>query len=79
MAVASRSAMARGLLTNVDNVNVIFGTHSIAHVAELIAEAFLDGKRHIRTNEHEDTGCHEHAVASRDSVSRLGAHHDGLQ
>ena len=44
-----------GLLTNVDNVNVIFGTHSIAHVAELIAEAFLDGKRHIRTNEHEDT------------------------
>ncbi len=29
--------------------------HSIAHVAELIAEAFLDGKRHIRTNEHEDT------------------------
>ena len=46
-----------GLLTNVDNVNVIFGTHSIAHVAELIAEAFLDGKRHIRTNEHEDTGA----------------------
>ena len=44
-----------GLLINVDNVNVIFGTHSIAHVAELIAEAFLDGKRHIRTNEHEDT------------------------
>ena len=44
-----------GLLTNVDNVNVIFGTHSIAHVAELIAEAFMDGKRHIRTNEHEDT------------------------
>ena len=44
-----------GLLTNVDNVNVIFGTHSIAHVAELIAEAFLDGKRHIRTNEREDT------------------------
>ena len=44
-----------GLLTNVDNVNVIFGTHSIAHVAELISEAFLDGKRHIRTNEHEDT------------------------
>ena len=44
-----------GLLTNVDNVNVIFGTHSIAHVAELIAEAFLDGRRHIRTNEHEDT------------------------
>ena len=24
-------------------------------MAELIAEAFLDGKRHIRTNEHEDT------------------------
>lgn len=68
-----------GLLTNVDNVNVIFGTHSIAHMAELIAEAFLDGKRHIRTNEHEDTDAMSMPVASRDAVSRLGAHHDGLQ
>ena len=48
-----------GLLTNVDNVNVIFGTHSIAHVAELIAEAFLDGKRHIRTNEQAADGWGE--------------------
>ena len=44
-----------GLLTNVDNVNVIFGTHSIAHVAELIADAFEDGGRHIRCEEQEDT------------------------
>ena len=44
----------REVLTNGEDysVNVIFGTQSIAHVAELIAEAFLDGKRHIRTNEH---------------------------
>lgn len=44
-----------GLLTNVDNVDVIFGTHSIAHVAELIAQAFEDDQRHIRTNEQEDS------------------------
>ena len=43
-----------GLLTNLDNVDVIFGTHSIAHVGELIAEAFDDGKRHIRTAEKEE-------------------------
>ena len=42
-----------GLLTNIDNVDVIFGTHSIAHVGELIAQAFEDGARHIRTEEHE--------------------------
>ncbi len=36
-----------GLLANVDNVNVIFGTHAIAHVGELIAQAFEDGGRHI--------------------------------
>ena len=36
-----------GLLTNVDNVNVIFGTHAIAHVGELIAQAFEDGGRHV--------------------------------
>ena len=28
------------LLSNVDNVNVIFGTHSIAHVADLLSQAF---------------------------------------
>ena len=44
-----------GLLTNVDNVDVIFGTHSIAHVGELIAAAFVEGGRQVRTLEH-DTG-----------------------
>lgn len=37
-----------GLLTNLDNVDVIFGTHSITHVAELLAAAFTDGERHVR-------------------------------
>ena len=45
-----------GLLTNLDNVDVVFGTHSIAHVAELIAEAFEDGGRHVRCEKH-DTGA----------------------
>ncbi len=40
-----------GLLTNVDNVNVIFGTHSIAHVGDLLAGAFADGDRHVRVEE----------------------------
>lgn len=40
-----------GLLTNLDNVDVIFGTHSIAHVGELLADAFVDGSRHIRVEE----------------------------
>lgn len=40
-----------GLLTNLDNVDVIFGTHSIAHVGELIADAFADGDRHVRVEE----------------------------
>lgn len=40
-----------GLLTNLDNVDVIFGTHSIAHVAELIDAAFADGERHVRCEE----------------------------
>lgn len=40
-----------GLLTNLDNVDVIFGTHSIAHVGELIAGAFADDERHIRVEE----------------------------
>ena len=43
------------LLTNVDNVNVIFGTHSIAHVGELLASALEDGGRHVRRAEHEST------------------------
>lgn len=42
-----------GLLTNLDNIDVVFGTHSIAHVAELIAEAFEDGGRHVRCEEHD--------------------------
>ena len=44
-----------GLLTNLDNVDVIFGTHSIAHVGELLADAFIDGSRHVRVEEI-DTG-----------------------
>lgn len=46
-----------GLLTNLDNVDVIFGTHSIAHVGELIAQAFIDGSAHVRTEEIEDTSA----------------------
>lgn len=42
-----------GLLTNVDNVNVIFGTHAIAHVGELIAAEFEDDERHISIAEDE--------------------------
>lgn len=42
-----------GLLTNVDNVNVIFGTHAIAHVGELIAQAFEDSGRHVSIAEDE--------------------------
>lgn len=40
-----------GLLTNLDNVDVIFGTHSIAHVGELLADAFADGDLHVRVEE----------------------------
>lgn len=46
-----------GLLTNLDNVDVIFGTHSIAHVGELIAQAFEDGDHHVRCEEIEDKGA----------------------
>ena len=46
-----------GLLTNVDNVDVIFGTHAIAHVGELIAQAFGDEERHILTEEGETLGA----------------------
>ena len=42
-----------GLLTNVDNVDVIFGTHSIAHVGELLSAAFEEGGRQVRTLEHD--------------------------
>lgn len=45
-----------GLLTNLDNVDVIFGTHSIAHVGELLAAAFEDGEHHVRC-EAIDTGA----------------------
>ena len=44
-----------GLLTNLDNVDVIFGTHSIAHVGELIADALQSGGHHVRCEEHEDS------------------------
>lgn len=40
-----------GLLTNLDNVDVIFGTHSIAHVGELLADALADGDLHVRVEE----------------------------
>lgn len=46
-----------GLLTNVDNVDVIFGTHSIAHVGDLLAQAFEDGGRQVRTEEREEAGA----------------------
>ena len=39
------------LVSHVDNVDVIFGTQAIAHVADLIAEAFEDGGRHVDTEE----------------------------
>ena len=46
------------LLTNVDNVNVIFGTHAIAHVASLIEAAFEDGGRHVDVGEGAtETAC----------------------
>ena len=45
-----------GLLANLDNVDVIFGTHSIAHVADLLADAFADGDHHVRVEEI-DTGA----------------------
>lgn len=46
-----------GLLTNLDNVDVVFGTHSIAHVGDLIAEAFADGGHHVRCEEQEAEGA----------------------
>ena len=45
-----------GLLTNLDNVDVIFGTASIAHVAELLEQAFVEGGHHIRCEE-KDSGA----------------------
>ncbi len=39
------------LVSHVDNVDVVFGTQAIAHVADLIAEAFEDGGRHVDTEE----------------------------
>ena len=45
----------KGLLTNLDNVDVVFGTHSIAHVGDLIASAFADGGHHVRCEEIEDS------------------------
>ncbi|WP_297034550.1 tRNA (N6-isopentenyl adenosine(37)-C2)-methylthiotransferase MiaB [uncultured Enorma sp.] len=39
------------LLSHIDNVDVIFGTQAIAHVDELLAQAFEDDERHIDTAE----------------------------
>lgn len=39
------------LLSHIDNVDVIFGTQAIAHVGELLAQAFEDDERHIDTAE----------------------------
>ncbi len=46
-----------GLLTNLDNVNVVFGTHSIAHVAELIADAFASDDPQVRCEEVEESAA----------------------
>lgn len=46
-----------GLLTNLDNVRVIFGTSSIAHVADLLAQAFEDDERHVLTAEIDEPGA----------------------
>ena len=43
-----------GLLSNLDNVNVVFGTASIAHVADLIEAAFASDNPQVRTEEIED-------------------------
>lgn len=40
-----------GLLTNLDNVDVIFGTHSITHVGELIDRAFVEGCTQVMCEE----------------------------
>lgn len=47
----------KNLLKNLDNVDVIFGTHSIAHVGELISEAFAEGGSHVRCEENEDSAA----------------------
>ena len=46
-----------GLLKNLDNVDVVFGTHSIAHVGELIERAFATGGTQVRTEEQEPLGA----------------------
>ena len=46
-----------GLLTNLDNVNVVFGTHSIAHVADLIERAFESRDPQVRIEQEELTGA----------------------
>ena len=40
-----------GLLTNLDNVDVVFGTHAITRVGDLIARAFEDDEAHVLTDE----------------------------
>lgn len=44
-----------GLLKNLDNVDVVFGTDSIAHVGDLIADVFENGGSRVRCIEG-DTG-----------------------
>ena len=44
-----------GLLKNLDNVDVVFGTDSIAHVGDLIADVFESGGSRVRCIEG-DTG-----------------------
>ena len=40
-----------GLLTNLDNVDVVFGTQAITHAGELIARAFETGESQVLTSE----------------------------
>ena len=40
-----------GLLTNLDNVDVVFGTSAITHAGELIARAFETGESQVLTSE----------------------------
>ena len=64
---------------NIDNVDVIFGTQAIAHVGELLAQAFEDDERHIDTAEGDLPAATTLPLASRAAIPRVGAHHDRLQ
>ncbi|MDO4596571.1 MAG: tRNA (N6-isopentenyl adenosine(37)-C2)-methylthiotransferase MiaB [Coriobacteriaceae bacterium] len=45
------------LLKTLDNVDVVFGTHSIAHVGELIAAAFVQKSPQVRCEEVEESSA----------------------